>query len=130
MRTIQDKLLHELETLFASRGLETVQVGSSTPTARGSIGRLLVMDGQDTRLSLAYVFRDEDVEFQISGQAVDGRYPDFFKERNLFPMHLGRSHYEQNWRVRYTDGDRVRDLFTLLFELLEPYAKDTPKDTR
>jgi hypothetical protein len=125
MRTIQQKMTSELEALFASHGLETVQVTAQVPGSP-SPGRLLVMDGQDTRLSLRYSFRDEDAEFQVSGEAVDAGYPEFFKERNLFPTHLGRGHYEQNWRARYTDGARTRELFTLLADLLAPYAKEVP----
>jgi hypothetical protein len=124
VRTIQSKLISELDELFTSIGLETVQA-ATTQNARGSLGRLLVMDGQDTRLSLGYLFQDEGVLFEISGEAVDAGYPDFFRERSLFPTHLGRGHYEQSWRVSYTDGDRVRRLFDLLLELLRPYEKST-----
>lgn len=113
---IQDRLLAEFEQLAGRAGLFLYTVEAA--------GEWLIVDesdGIDTRLCIKHAFEVDGVEFTLSGQAVTAARAEFFIERGLFrSAAVGARRVVI--RTEYHDGDRLRELFGVVRDLLKPFA--------
>jgi hypothetical protein len=128
-KTIEAKLTGIIESAARAAKLELVIV---EPIAGRNDGRLTgswqVMDGLDTRLVVMADFGSLGAKFTLAGQALVEADRSVFKDHGVFPDHVFASDGRMvEYTAPYADGDRLRNLDSLLRALLAPYAEQPPE---